>query len=47
MVGGLWIQIPFINLGARYEIGLSNLNDIDNHEKWKSQAFTIFAGVTF
>jgi hypothetical protein len=46
-VGGLWIQIPFINLGARYEIGLSNLNDIDNSEKWKSQAFTIFAGFTF
>ena len=46
-VSGLWIQIPFINLGARYEIGLSNLNDIDNSEKWKSQAFTIFAGVTF
>lgn len=45
-VGGLWIQIPFINLGARYEIGLTNINDIDNNEKWKSQAFTIFAGVT-
>lgn len=46
-VGGLWIQIPFINLGARYEVGLRNLNDIDNQQKWKSQAFTIFAGFTF
>jgi Outer membrane protein beta-barrel domain len=46
-VGGLWLQIPFINLGARYEIGLSNLNDIDNQQKWKSHAFTIFAGFTF
>ncbi len=46
-VGGLWLQIPFINLGARYELGLSNLNDIDNQQKWKSQAFTIFAGFTF
>ena len=46
-VGGLWLQIPFINLGARYEIGLTNLNDIDNQQKWKSQAFTIFAGFTF
>lgn len=45
-VGGLWIQMPFINFGARYEIGLSNLNDIDNSEKWKSQAFTIFVGFT-
>src|SRR6186997_2636554 len=24
-VGGLWIQIPFINLGARYELGLTNI----------------------
>ena len=46
-VGGVWIQIPFINLGARYELGLTNLNDIDNQQKWKSQAFTIFAGFTF
>jgi len=46
-VGGLWLQIPFINLGARYEVGLTNLNDIDNQQKWKSQAFTIFAGFTF
>ncbi len=45
-VGGIWIQIPFINFGARYEIGLSNLNDVDNSEKWRSQAFTIFVGFT-
>ena len=46
-VGGLWIQLPLVNIGGRYEIGLNNLNDIDNSEKWKSQAFTLFAGVTF
>lgn len=46
-VGGLWIQIPFINLGARYELGLSNINAIDSRENWKSQSFTIFAGITF
>lgn len=46
-VDGLWIQIPFINLGARYEIGLNNINDIDNQQRWRSQAFTIFAGFTF
>ena len=47
MLGGLWIQIPFINLGARYELGLTNINNIDTRQKWKSQAFTIFAGFTF
>ncbi|MEP6615433.1 MAG: porin family protein [Ginsengibacter sp.] len=45
-VGGIWIQIPFINLGARYELGLTNINNIDNRQKWKSQAFTLFAGFT-
>lgn len=45
-VGGLWIQIPFVNLGARYEIGLNNLNDIDNQQRWKSQAITFFVGFT-
>lgn len=46
MLGGAWFQLPFINLGARYELGLSNVNDVDNKEKWKSQAFTIFVGFT-
>ena len=46
VLGGVWFQLPFLNLGARYELGLSNVNDIDNKEKWKSQAFTIFAGFT-
>jgi len=46
-VAGLWIQIPFINLGARYEMGLTNINGIDAQQKWKSQAFTLFAGFTF
>lgn len=46
-VGGLWLQLPFVNIGGRYELGLSNINDVDNREKWKSQAITIFAGFTF
>ncbi|MEO7120596.1 MAG: porin family protein [Ginsengibacter sp.] len=47
VVGGLWLQLPFINLGARYEVGLNNINDIDNQDRWRSQAVTIFAGFTF
>ncbi len=46
-IGGLWIQLPLVNFGARYKLGLSNLNDIDNRQTWKSQAIQIFAGVTF
>ncbi len=46
-IGGLWIQLPLVNVGARYKLGLTNINDIDNREKWRSQAFQIFAGITF
>ena len=46
-VGGIWIQLPLVNIGGRYEVGLNNINDIDNSERWKSQAFTLFAGITF
>ncbi|MEO6894771.1 MAG: porin family protein [Ginsengibacter sp.] len=46
-VGGIWIQLPLVNIGGRYEVGLNNINDIDNSERWKSQAFALFAGITF
>ena len=45
-VGGLWIQLPFINIGGRYELGLTNINGIDNRDNWKSQGFTLFVGFT-
>ncbi len=47
MLGGLWLQLPFVNLGGRYEIGLSNLNHVNKPDNWGSQAFTVFVGVTF
>jgi Outer membrane protein beta-barrel domain len=46
-IGGLWIQIPFINMGARYKLGLTELNDIDNRQSWKSQSIQVFVGITF
>lgn len=46
-IGGVWIQIPFVNLGARYKIGLTDLNGIDDQQKWKSQSIQVFAGITF
>jgi len=46
-IGGLWIQLPLINLGARYKYGLSNINAVDNIQKWHNQAIQVFLGVTF
>ena len=46
-IGGLWIQLPLVNLGARYKLGLTDLNGIDNQQKWKSQSIQVFVGITF
>ena len=46
-IGGLWLQLPLVNLGARYKIGLTNINAIDDRQTWKNQAIQIFVGVTF
>jgi hypothetical protein len=46
-IGGLWIQLPFINIGARYKLGLTNINAIDDRQTWKNQAIQVFAGITF
>ena len=46
VVGGLMLQLPLIHIGTRYEIGITNLNDIDNQDKWRNQAWQFFIGVT-
>jgi hypothetical protein len=45
--GGIMFQLPFVHFGGRFEQGLTNINDIDNKDKWKNQSFQLFAGVTF
>jgi Outer membrane protein beta-barrel domain len=47
VIGGLWIQLPFFNAGARYKLGLTNINDIDNRQTWKNQTIQVFVGITF
>ena len=46
-LGGLWIQLPFFNIGCRYRLGLTNINAFDNRQTWKNQAVQIFVGFTF
>jgi hypothetical protein len=47
LLGGLWIQLPLVHIGARYELGLINQNNVGTNEKWRNQAIHIFAGLTF
>ena len=45
MIGGARVKIGAIRLDGRYVVGLNNINDIDNQDKWKSQAFQLSVGV--
>lgn len=44
MLGGVQLNIGGMKLGGRYVIGLTNINDIDDKEKWKNQGFQLYVG---
>ena len=46
MLGGLQLNIFKLKFYGRYAIGLSNINDIDNKEKWKNQSVQLGVGFT-
>lgn len=46
-IAGFWMQLPVVNLGARYKVGFTDINAVDNKQTWKNQAIQIFAGITF
>lgn len=46
-IGGLWIQLPFINLSARYKLGLTDVSNLNPAQTWKNQAIQVSVGVTF
>jgi hypothetical protein len=47
-IGGLWIQLPLINISARYKLGLSNINAVttSSPQQWKNQAIQVSVGFT-
>lgn len=47
LLGGFQANISRLMIFGRYGIGLENLNDIDNKEKWKSQSVQIGLGYNF
>lgn len=46
MIGGAQIKIAKIYLTGRYVVGLANINDIDDKDKWKSQAIQLSVGLS-
>ena len=41
MVGGAQVKLAAFRVSGRYVVGLNNLNDIDDRDKWKSQGFQV------
>lgn len=46
-LGGVQLNIGGLKIGGRYVIGLTNINDIDDREKWKNQGFQVYLGTRF
>jgi hypothetical protein len=44
MLGGVQLNIGSLKVGGRYVVGLANINDIDEKEKWKNQGFQVYIG---
>jgi hypothetical protein len=45
MAAGAQINLKMLRIYGRYNIGLSNINDIDNRDEWKSQQIQLGLGV--
>jgi hypothetical protein len=45
MIGGLQLNLSALKIYGRYNIGLSNINDIDSRDNWKSQQIQLGLGL--
>lgn len=43
-LGGVQLNLGSLKVGGRYVVGLANINDIDEKEKWKNQGFQVYLG---
>ncbi|MFN4315767.1 MAG: porin family protein [Chitinophagaceae bacterium] len=45
MVGGVQFKLSVLRISGRYLVGLNNINDIDNQDRWKNQSFQVSVGL--
>jgi hypothetical protein len=45
LLAGAQVKVGPIRVNGRYVIGLNDINDIDNQDKWKSQGFQLSVGL--
>ena len=44
LVGGAQLNLASVMVGARYVIGLNDINDINDQHSWKNQGWQLYAG---
>lgn len=44
LLAGVQIKLASLRIYGRYAIGLNNINDIDNQDKWKNQSLQLGVG---
>lgn len=47
MLGGVQFRLGSFRASGRYTVGLNNINDIDDKDKWKNQGFQVAVGLAF
>ena len=45
LLGGIQLNFANFRVGGRYFIGLDNINQIDNQDKWRNQGFQLSLGL--
>ncbi len=45
LVAGAQLNLAWFKLGARYIVGLNNLDDVGNVDTWKNQGFQVYVGI--
>ena len=45
MLGGVQLKIGMIRVNGRYMVGLNNISDIGDSEKWKKEGFQVSLGL--
>jgi hypothetical protein len=45
MLGGVQLNIMNLRIGGRYVVGLNDINDINDQERWTGQGFQVFLGL--
>ncbi|MDO6431330.1 porin family protein [Flavitalea sp. BT771] len=47
LVGGVQLNLANLVVGGRYVVGLTDINDVTDNQKWKNQGFQVYAGFRF